>query len=44
MNCEEAEFLMGHLSARMDEIDLVTTETPENPGPEESSGFLLSTE
>jgi len=29
MGRDEADFLMGHLSARMDEINLMSSEVPE---------------
>jgi len=35
MGREEADFLMGHLSARMDEINLTSSETPEDELPQE---------
>jgi hypothetical protein len=34
MGREEADFLMGHISARMDEMNLATPEVPEEDEPQ----------
>jgi len=39
MGREEADFLMGHLSARMDEINLTSSDTAEELPEESEEGF-----